>query len=163
MYGVQADASLSTWSEVQPLAPGMNPTFAAGNQSDYPSFLSTEEVSALYRINACSWSLGKPAGSHARSTYARVIVAVDTVTRQTISLRMAQPKLGGRLLDFVPVNDTLPGITAKNFVDFLRLQAVSGVSQDDSLELELSVSSRWEKTGNVTLGLDVTKRSSDIN
>jgi hypothetical protein len=134
---------------------GQYPSLELGDPVYSPVYFSTQFSSPFTMLNAATVSLQKAdAATPAKGMeYARVLFAVDTVSNRTFSIRMSQPKIGARRMQFVPVNDTLPGIEAENFFAFLATDQLPVESARDTLEFGLSVSSKGFDNDSLALNL----------
>ncbi len=137
----------ATWGTVpQNVSTGIYPSLGQGcpELTSVAPYLLTQAGSPLARIgdNAVSGLLRKSGDVACGMKYARVLFAADTVTQQTFSVSMSQPMLNGKQIPFVAINDTLPGIDAKNFFEYLISQQMKVATNSDTLEFALSISSR---------------------
>jgi hypothetical protein len=130
----------STGSDPLVVGEGNFPTACA--QSDVSKFISKDFNYPLSGINYTRLSLAKASPMASTSKYSRVLTALDTVTHQSFSMSMTEPTIGGKVIPFTSVNDTLPGITAKNFLDFLTTQPVTISSDQDTVSFSFSISSK---------------------
>ena len=118
-------------------------------------------VSGLYRIStSSSFSSRVTPGTTVSESlpleYSRLLSIRDTSTGATYTVHVSQPRIGSKLLSFVPVNDTLPNITEGNFWSFLNTIPVTATNSTDTIAFDVVTTARnWGKTSE-ELGLDVS-------
>jgi hypothetical protein len=155
---VIGNASAGTWNSTAATAgAGKHPAFEhaipfLGNLATYNSATYT---SPLYNINTSiiNSSLAKTASEEdaEERKYSRIIYAIDTVENQSFSVKMTQPKLNGRHIYFVAINDTLPGINESNFFSYLKTESANIQSDDDTLDFEISMSAKNFKDSSLVI------------
>ncbi len=147
-----------SWSTWDSFGSGSNPTFSLSASSTSQYLMSTTEGS-LYHINPGTISLAKSTRNDVEYDCARVIVAVDTSTGEQFSIRMSEPVISGRKVPFAAINDTLPGITSRNFLDFLATVPASIQSDADTVSFSLVVSGKTKRQMDISLSSGVESGS----
>jgi hypothetical protein len=130
----------NSWSGSQFVESANYPALGIGTPMSTPSYVSNQMVPSLYKINSNAMSIPKTDLTASKRYYARVLMGVDTVTGQTFSVRMTEPRVGKKQMRLAAVNDTLPGITTENFFNYLASDPVQVETANDTLEFALSIS-----------------------
>jgi hypothetical protein len=96
--------------------------------------------------------------------YSRVVFAVDTVTHESFSVKMTEPRLAGWNISFIGMNDTLPGINAENFFDYLQTNASVVGTNSDTVSFDLSITSMGmkKKAFSIPVTIDALSNSGKI-